>query len=51
MSSRYVNADADPMRALAETVADAITSALDGRKAEVVSISSRQRKEDRRDVS
>lgn len=38
MSSRYVNADNDPLRLVAETVGEALTAALDGRKAEVVAI-------------
>ena len=43
MSARYVNADADPMRALAETVAESITGAMDNRRAEVVTLADRRK--------
>jgi len=43
MTGRYVNADADPLRELHNTVGNAITAALEGRKADVISIMDRRR--------
>lgn len=44
MTSRYVNKDDEPLRALAQSVGDALTAALDGRRAEVVSLDERRGK-------
>ena len=44
MSARYVNADTDPLRLVAEAVGDALTAALEGRRAEVVSLDERRSK-------
>ena len=38
MTSRYVNRDDEPLRALTQAVSDALTAALEGRRAEVVSL-------------
>lgn len=46
MTARYVNADLDPQRALAEAVGNTITAALTGRKADVVSIAAHRRGDD-----
>lgn len=44
MSARYVNADLDPQRALADTVGGALSAALEGRRAEVVPIKVRKKR-------
>ncbi|MBV5266084.1 tyrosine-type recombinase/integrase [Pinisolibacter aquiterrae] len=38
MTSRYVNRDDEPLRALTQAVGDALTAALEGRRAEVVAL-------------
>ena len=43
MSARYVNADLDPQRAPAEAVGDALSAALEGRGAVVLSIAAKKR--------
>ena len=42
MTSRYVNSDHDPQRALVERVGSALSAALDGRRAEVVPLGGRR---------
>lgn len=44
MTQRYVNADADPVRELAETVAGSLTASLGSRKAEVVTLADRRKR-------
>lgn len=44
MTGRYVSRDDEPLRALTESVGDALTAALEGRKADVVSLADRRRK-------
>ena len=44
MSARYVSPDADPTRALTEAVAETLSAALEGRRAEVVALDDRRGK-------
>ncbi|MFG1393703.1 tyrosine-type recombinase/integrase [Xanthobacter agilis] len=45
MSARYVNPDADPMRALTETVGESLSAALAGRTGEVVPLKDWRKRE------
>lgn len=45
MTGRYVNRDDEPLRALSESIGDALVAALEGRKAEVVTLADRRKKE------
>jgi len=45
MTGRYVNRDDEPLRVLSESIGDALVAALEGRKAEVVTLADRRKKE------
>ncbi len=44
MTGRYVNRDDEPLRVLTQSIGDALSAALEGRKAEVVSLGDRRGK-------